>query len=60
MRRDEMSRTEEDRRLSRPVALPSLPHPALIALVRLLARSAAREAVPGVRSDERASTDVED
>ena len=49
MRRDVRGTRKGDSRLSRTAGSPSLPHPALVALVRLLARSAAREAAPDIR-----------
>jgi hypothetical protein len=59
MRRDGKGWTERDGRLGQPLDPASAPHPALIALARLLARSAAREAASAV-SGERISPDDED
>ena len=47
--------TERKERVGQSPALSSVPHPALIALVRLLARSAARGELGGVQADERHS-----
>ena len=52
MRRDGKGKMKGNGRLSRPLVPASSPHPALIALVRLLARSAAREAASGVSGDK--------
>jgi hypothetical protein len=53
MHGDREREAEGSGRLSQPVASPPSPHPALIALVRLLARSAAREAAASGVSDDK-------
>ena len=52
MRRDWRQEAEGGARQSAPVLSPPSPHPALLALARLLARSAAREAAAGVSYDQ--------
>ena len=52
MRRHESGTTERKERVGQSPALSSVPHPALIALVRLLARSAARGELGGVQADQ--------
>ena len=52
MRGGGQQRGNEAGRLSQPAPQAFPPHPALIALVRLLARSAAREELAGVWRDQ--------
>ena len=59
MRGSGRQRRNETGRLTEPAPQASPPHPALIALVRLLARAAAREAAADVLGDE-STTDDED
>lgn len=57
MHRDRRHGSGQSGLINQPV-VPPAPHPALISLVRLLARTAAPE-VPAAVSEEKGTTDVE-